>query len=313
MVVCLNEAHGESWAAYHGDCCDVVRQLPDESIGFSVYSPPFGSLFVYSDSAADMGNSSTDGEFEAHYRFLVREKFRVTKPGRITAVHCSDLPLTKWRDGQVGIKDFSGQIIRIHEDAGWVLHSRRTIWKDPVVEMTRTKHVGLVYGQLIKDSAKSRGGMPDYLLTFVKPGENAEPIEHEMDRGTAERLGRKRKGTASNTFSLQQWQEWASPVWMTVDQTDVLNGHLARDGADERHICPLQLDVIFRALIMWSNPGDVVLSPFMGIGSEGYQSVKNGRKFVGVELKESYFRQACKFLTEAEATADDLFALAAAE
>lgn len=311
MVICLNEAHGESWTAYHGDCCDVVRQLPDESIGFSVYSPPFGSLFVYSDSAADMGNSSTDGEFEAHYRFLVREKFRVTKPGRITAVHCSDLPLTKWRDGQVGIKDFSGQIIRIHEDAGWVLHSRRTIWKDPVVEMTRTKHVGLVYGQLIKDSAKSRGGMPDYLLTFVKPGDNAEPIEHEMDKSTANRLGRKRKGTATNTFSLQQWQEWASPVWMTVDQTDVLNGHLARDGSDERHICPLQLDVIFRALIMWSNPDDVVLSPFMGIGSEGYQSVKNGRKFVGVELKESYFRQACKFLTEAEATADDLFALAA--
>jgi DNA modification methylase len=311
MVVCLNEAHGESWAAYHGDCCDVVRQLPDESIGFSVYSPPFGSLFVYSDSAADMGNSSTDGEFEAHYRFLVREKFRVTKPGRITAVHCSDLPLTKWRDGQVGIKDFSGQIIRIHEDAGWVLHSRRTIWKDPVVEMTRTKHVGLVYGQLIKDSAKSRGGMPDYLLTFVKPGENAEPIQHEMDRGTAERLGRKRKGTGNDTFSLQQWQEWASPVWMTVDQTNVLNGHLAREGSDERHICPLQLDVIFRALVMWSNPGDVVLSPFMGIGSEGYQSVKNGRKFVGVELKESYFRQATKFLTEASATADDLFALAA--
>ena len=311
MVVCLNEAHGESWTAYHGDCCDVVRQLPDESIGFSVYSPPFGSLFVYSDSAADMGNSSTDGEFEAHYRFLVREKFRVTKPGRITAVHCSDLPLTKWRDGKVGIKDFSGQIIRIHEDAGWVLHSRRTIWKDPVVEMTRTKHVGLVYGQLIKDSAKSRGGMPDYLLTFVKPGDNAEPIEHEMDKSTANRLGRKRKGTATNTFSLQQWQEWASPVWMTVDQTDVLNGHLARDGSDERHICPLQLDVIFRALIMWSNPGDVVLSPFMGIGSEGFQSVKNGRKFVGVELKESYFRQACKFLIEAEATADDLFALAA--
>jgi DNA modification methylase len=313
MVVCLNEAHGAAWAAYHGDCCDVVRQLPDESIGFSVYSPPFGSLFVYSDSAADMGNSSTDGEFEEHYRFLVREKFRVTKPGRITAVHCSDLPLTKWKDGVVGFKDFSGDIIKIHREAGWVPHSRRTIWKDPVVEMTRTKHVGLVYGQLIKDSAKSRGGMPDYLLTFVKPGDNAEPIEHEMDRGTAERLGRKRKGTASNTFSLKQWQEWASPVWMTVDQTDVLNGHMARDGADERHICPLQLDVIFRALILWSNPGDVVLSPFMGIGSEGYQAVKNGRRFIGVELKDSYFRQAVKFLAEAEGTAADLFSLVAAE
>lgn len=312
-VTCLNEAHGESWAAYNGDCCDVVRQLPDNSVGFSVYSPPFRNLFVYSNSAADMGNSSTNVEFEDHYRFLVHEKLRVTKPGRLTAVHCSDLPLTKWRDGHVGIEDFSGQIIQAHKKAGWVYHGRRTIWKDPVVEMTRTKHVGLVYGQLIKDSSKSRGGMPDYLLTFIKPGDNDEPIRHEMDKATADRLGRKRMGLGNDEFSLAQWQEWASPVWMTVDQTNVLNGHLARDGADERHICPLQLDVIHRALVLWSNPGDIVLSPFMGIGSEGYQAIKNRRRFVGVELKESYFNQATKFLREAEGMAHDLFSMAAAQ
>ncbi len=286
-IRCLNDAHGERFAAYHGDCVDVVRQLPDASIDFSVYSPPFGSLFVYSESAADMGNNATDGEFKAHYRFLVAEKFRTTKPGRLTAVHCSDLPLTKWRDGVVGIKDFSGQIIRIHEEAGWVLHGRRTIWKCPVVEMTRTKHVGLLYKQLQKDSAKSRGGMPDYLLTFTKPGENANPIAH-----------------TPQTFGLPQWQEWASPVWMSVDQTNVLNVKSVRGAQDERHLCPLQLDVIERAIVLWSNPGDVVMSPFMGIGSEGYQALKLARKFVGVELKENYFRQAVKNLESVDRQSD---------
>lgn len=295
MVTCLNEKHGNDWTAYHGDCVDVVRQLPDASIGFSVYSPPFGSLFVYSESAADMGNSADDDEFQKHYGFLIKEKFRVTKPGRLTAVHCSDLPMTKWRDGHVGIKDFSGDIIRMHEDAGWIYHSRRTIWKCPVVEMTRTKHVGLLYKQLQKDSAKSRGGMPDYLLTFVKPGENVEPINHTPEN-----------------FPLDQWQEWASPVWMTINQTNVLNVKAAREPNDERHLCPLQLDVIERALVMWSNPGDVVLSPFMGIGSEGYMSVKLGRKFVGTELKEAYWKQACKNIGGIEAQPQFLFEDAAA-
>lgn len=285
-IRCLNEHHGENFTAYNGDCVDILRQLPDQCIDFSVYSPPFGSLFVYSESAADMGNS-TDEEFADHYSFLVREKFRVTKPGRITAVHCSDLPMTKWKDGAVGIKDFSGQIIQIHEDAGWILHSRRTIWKCPVTEMTRTKHVGLLYKQLRKDSVKSRGGMPDYLLTFVKPGDNAEPISHTPE-----------------DFSLDQWQEWASPVWMSVNQSNVLNVKMAREGQDERHLCPLQLDVIDRALIMWSNAGDKVLSPFMGIGSEGYCSLKLGRKFIGTELKESYWRQACKYLNQIDQQGD---------
>ena len=302
-IRCLNSASGDNWHAINGDCVDVLVQMPDNSIDFSVYSPPFGSLFVYSESAADMGNS-TDEEFAKHYAWMVQEKFRVTKPGRLTAVHCSDLPMTKWKDGAVGIKDFSGQIIQIHEDAGWVFHSRRTIWKSPVTEMTRTKHVGLVYGQLIKDSAKSRGGMPDYLMTFVKPGENVEPIEHDMDEATALRLGRKRK-PGHHIFSLEQWQEWASPVWMSIDQSNVLNVEMAREAGDERHLCPLQLDVIERALIMWSNPGNVVLSPFMGIGSEGVMSLRHGRKFIGTELKESYWRQACRYL-DAEDRQGDL-------
>jgi DNA modification methylase len=286
QVRCLNSKKSENYVAFHGDCVDVLRQIPDNSVGFSVYSPPFGSLFVYSESVADMGNS-TDAEFSEHYAYLVREKFRITQPGRLTAVHCSDLPMTKWKDGAVGIKDFSGQIIKIHEDAGWIMHSRRTIWKCPVTEMTRTKHVGLLYKQLQKDSAKSRGGMPDYLITFVKPGENQAPISHTPD-----------------DFPLSQWQEWASPVWMTIDQSNTLNVRMAKDHADERHLCPLQLDVIERAIIMWSNPGDVVLSPFMGIGSEGVVALKTGRKFIGTELKESYFNQACRYLDERDRQGD---------
>ena len=278
-VKCLGEAHGDRYAAYHGDCVDVVRQLPDASVGFSVYSPPFSNLFVYSDSAADMGNAGSDGEFLEHYGYLLAELARVTKPGRLSAVHCSDLPLTKWKDGVIGIKDLSGDIIRAHQAAGWVLHSRVTIWKCPVVEMTRTKALGLLYKQLKKDSTRSRTGMCDYLLVFRAPGENAEPVGHDAE-----------------DFPVEQWQQWASPVWMDIQQTNTLNAAVAREAADERHLCPLQLDLIKRALILWSNPGDVVLSPFMGIGSEGVESLREKRRFVGVELKEAYFRQAIKAL-----------------
>lgn len=308
--VSLNAAQGENWQAVHGDCVDVLRQMPDNSLGFSVYSPPFGSLFVYSNSECDMGNSSSDGEFERHYAYMVKEKFRATKPGRLTAVHCTDLPLTKWRDGHVGLKDFPGQIIRVHEESGWIYHARVTIWKCPVVEMTRTKAVGLVYGQLMKDSSKSRVGLPDYLLVFRKPGDNAEPIVHDMGEKTSARLERDRVNIGHSEIPLSMWQEWASPVWMTVDQTNVLNVAAAKEQADEKHLCPLQIDVIERSLILWSNPGDVVLSPFMGIGSEGHCALKLKRKFVGVELKESYWRQACKHLAMAEAGAVDLFAVA---
>jgi DNA modification methylase len=289
-IRCLGEAHGEKWAAYHGDCVDVVAQLPDNSVGFSVYSPPFSNLFVYSDSLADMGNNANDGDFFQQYQYLLREMARVTMPGRLSAVHCSDLPLTKWKDGMIGIKDLSGDIIRAHQESGWILHSRVTIWKCPVVEMTRTKALGLLYKQLQKDSTRSRQGMADYLLVFRAPGENAEPV-----------------GQDSKMFPVDQWQQWASPVWMDIRQTNTLNVAVAREDKDEKHLCPLQLDLIERALILWSNPGDIVLSPFMGIGSEGYVSLKCKRRFVGVELKEAYFNQAAKHLAAQEASAPSLF------
>jgi len=289
-IRCLNEAHGERWGAFHADCVDLVRQLPDASVGFSVYSPPFANIFVYSDSVADMGNCASDDEFAQHYRFLIAEKLRVTKPGRLTAVHCSDLPSSKWKDGVIGLKDFPGEIIRAHQDAGWVFHSRVTVWRDPVVEMTRTKALGLLYKQLQKDSTRSRQGMADYVLVFRKPGENVEPVGHRPEH-----------------FPVSQWQQWASPVWMDIQQTNTLNVTMARDHADERHVCPLQLDLIERALTLWSNPGDVVLSPFMGIGSEGVVSLKLKRRFIGVELKESYFRQACRYLDQADRSSASLF------
>lgn len=292
-VRCLEADEGDAWKAINGDCVDVLAQLPENSVDFSVYSPPFGSLFTYSDSAADMGNS-TDAEFARHYAYLVAEKLRATKPGRITAVHCSDLPMFKWKEGAVGIKDFSGQIIEIHQRSGWVYHSRRTIWKCPVSEMARTKAVGLQYKFIKEDSAKSRGGLPDYLLTFVKPGENAVPITHTPEQ-----------------FPLAQWQEWASPVWMTIKQGNVLNVRAAKEAADERHLCPLQLDLIERAIILWSNPGEVVLSPFMGIGSEGVVSLKLKRRFVGIELKESYFKEACGYLHAGERQSSLKFGVAA--
>lgn len=295
-IRCLNDAHGDRFAVYNGDCVDVVSQLPDNSVGFSIYSPPFSNLFVYSDSLADMGNSASDGEFLQQYGFLLRELTRVTKPGRLSAVHCSDLPLTKWKDGMIGIKDLSGDIIRAHQEVGWVLHSRVTIWKCPVVEMTRTKALGLLYKQLQKDSTKSRQGMADYLLVFRAPGENTEPV-----------------GQDSREFPVEQWQQWASPVWMDIRQTNTLNVAVAREDKDEKHLCPLQLDLIERCLVMWSNPNDIVLSPFMGIGSEGVMSLRRKRRFVGVELKDAYFRQAVKHLESEERNAPTLFDMMAAD
>ena len=296
-VPCLNEAHGASWSAYHGDSCDVLRHVPTASVGFSVYSPPFENIFSYSESECDLGNCTNGDEFQHHYGFILEEMTRITKPGRLSAVHCSDLPLTKWRDGVVGIKDFSGDIIRAHQAHGWVLHSRVTIWKCPVVEMTRTKALGLLYKQLKKDSTRSRQGMADYVLVFRAPGENAEPV-----------------GQDEKNFPVEQWQQWASPVWMDIRQTDTLNVQMTKEAGDQKHVCPLQLDLIERCVTMWSNPGDVVLSPFMGIGSEGVVSVRLKRKFLGVELKPSYFATACRNLASAEAHAPTLFdAIAGAE
>ena len=289
-VMCLGESHGVEWSAYNADCIDVARQLPDRSVGFSVYSPPFSNLFTYSDSELDMGNNANDDEFAKHYAFLVEQQLRITKPGRLIAVHCSDLPLTKWKDGVIGINPLSDKISAIHRDAGMILHSKVTIWKDPVVEMTRTKAIGLLYKQLKKDSTRSRMGMPDYLLVFRVPGENAEPV-----------------GQDENLFPVEQWQQWASPVWMDIRQTNTLNVQQAREDKDERHLCPLQLDLIERAVTLWSNRGDVVMSPFMGIGSEGVTALKLRRKFLGVELKEAYFRVAAKNLATGELHAPSLF------
>jgi hypothetical protein len=308
-VRCLNSAHGQRWTAINGDSCDVLAQLPDASVGFSVYSPPFGDLFVYSESESDLGNSANDAEFFSHYEFIIRHKLRVTKPGRMTAVHCSDLPTRKWKDGYIGTKPFSDQITAAHEAAGWHFVRRVTIWRDPVVEMTRTKALHLLHKQILKDSTCSWPGTPDYLLVFRAPGENSEPVGHKPA-----------------DFPVDLWQKWASPVWFDISQTAVLNNKAeaskwvgdavsldaARDEADERHLCPLQLPLIDRAVTMWSNPGDVVLSPFLGIGSEGVVSVKRGRRFFGCELKPSYWRQAVHALEGAERGAVDLFSVAAA-
>lgn len=281
--------NGTQWECTNTDCIPFAQQAPSESIHLSVYSPPFANLYTYSDKLEDMGNCADDDEFIEQYTFLVRELIRMTKPGRMTCVHCIDLPSFKWKHGEVGLRDFPGSIIKTHVDAGWIYHSRVTIWKDPVVEMQRTKSIGLLHKQLKKDSTMSRAGLPDYLLVFRKPGENPEPVTHTAD-----------------DFPVEQWQQWASPVWMDVNQTRTLNVRAAREAKDEKHICPLQLDVVERCLVLWSNKGDVVFSPFTGIGSEGVCSVKLGRKFIGTELKESYWKQACGYLAQAEAEARTL-------
>ena len=296
----LDAAQGERFYAVNADCVEFAASLPDASVGFSVYSPPFAQLFVYSDSERDMGNVKDEAEFKALYRHLVREKLRITKPGRLTAVHCSDLPRTKTAHGTVGLYDFPADIREVHEAEGWTYHSRITVWKDPVVEMQRTKALGLLYKQIQTDSTRNRQGMPDYVLVFRKT---------PADEKEADRVGQDAK-----LFPVSMWQQWASPVWMDIDQTDVLNVKVAREDKDERHLCPLQLDLIERCVRLWTNPGDTVFSPFMGIGSEGWAALKAGRRFVGSELKPAYFRQARKNLAEMEAqsSAPNLLDLAGA-
>jgi len=267
---------GDGWKVYHGDCVRVAKMIPDNSVDFSVFSPPFADLFTYSDDLQDMGNCQNLCEFTKHFEFLIAEIARVLVPGREVAVHCVDLLSTKWKHGKIEFQDFSGEIIRAFWRHGFLFHSRICIWKSPVTEMQRTKAHGLLYKTLKADSCDSRVGCADYLLVFRKPGENPRPVTKHPEH-----------------FPVDLWQEVASPVWMTVDQGRVLNREGARDNRDERHICPLQLDVVERAIILWTNPDDLVYSPFTGIGSEGYAALNLGRKFVGSELKESYFDQAC--------------------
>lgn len=286
---------GKNWTMHNGDCVRITNQIPDNSIGFSVFSPPFADLFTYSNDIQDMGNCSDLSEFMEQFDFLIENLGRITMPGRHCAVHCCDLLSTKWKHGKIEFQDFSGTIARAFRKRGWLLHSRITIWKDPVTEMQRTKAHGLLYKTLRGDSSDSRVGAPDYLLVFRKPGENPIPIEH-----------------TPSSLPLDKWQELASPVWWTVNQMRVLDYEVARGKDDEKHICPLQLDVIERALTLWSAPNDLVLSPFAGIGSEGYCAVKMGRQFVGCELKPEYFSRACHNLKMANQDLEmDLFGSAA--
>jgi superfamily II DNA or RNA helicase len=317
---------GEHWKLHHGDCVNVARKIESDSVGFSVYSPPFSNLYIYSDSEFDMGNSTDDGQFMEHYSYLADELHRITTPGRLTAIHCKDLPMYKGRDGAAGLRDFPGEIIKMYESKGWQYHSRVTIWKDPVIEMQRTKNHGLLYKQLCKDSAASRQGMADYIIVMRKWADEDkwDPVTTGGDRfcdyvgstqyrPAAKEISRGRDAAEkARLFSIAVWQRYASPVWFDINQTNVLNYKLAKEKHEERHICPLQLDVIERCIDLWSNPGDVVFSPFAGIGSEGVVALRMGRQFVGAELKESYFDIACRNLDEVkqEKSQDDMFAAA---
>jgi hypothetical protein len=281
----MTTAEGRGWVAYNADTVEVARAMPDASADYSIFSPPFASLYTYSSSARDMGNVRNDAEFFEHYKFLIREQFRVMKQGRLVSIHCMLMPTSKERDGYIGLRDFRGDIIRAYQAEGFIFHSEVVIWKDPVTAMQRTKALGLLHKTIRKDSAMSRQGIPDYLVTMRKPGVNPEPIAH-----------------TSEQFPVSLWQKYASPVWMDIDPSDTLQYRSAREHDDERHICPLQLQVIQRGLELWSNPNDVVWSPFMGIASEGVVALEAGRRFVGAELKESYFKQAVGNLTIAESS-----------
>ena len=279
----IDQELSPDFAAYHADTVEVARDMPSESVDFSVFSPPFASLYTYSASERDMGNCRGIDDFLEHFRFLIKEQRRVMRPGRLVAIHCMLMPTSKERDGFIGLNDFRGDLIRAYRAEGFIHHSEVVIWKDPVTAMQRTKALGLLWKTIKKDSTMSRQGIPDYVVIMRTPGENLTPVAH-----TAEE------------FPVDQWQRWASPVWMDIDPSDTLQYQSARENEDERHICPLQLGVIRRAVALWSNPGDLVWSPFMGIGSEGHVALQMGRRFVGAELKESYYRQAVKNLHAAK-------------
>lgn len=286
----LDQTQGDNWTMIHGDCVEALQGLPERSVDYSIFSPPFASLYTYSNSPRDMGNCRNDAEFFEQFGYLVRELARVMKPGRNVSFHCMLMPTSKERDGYIGLRDFRGDLIRAFQANGWIFHSEVVIWKDPVTQMQRTKALGLLHKSVRENASMCRQGIPDYLITMRAPGDNPERVTHT------------REG-----YPVDLWQKVASPVWMDIDPSDTLQFKSAREHDDERHICPLQLEVIRRGIDLWTNPGDVVLSPFAGIGSEGYVAVEMGRKFVGVELKASYYQQACLNLANAGAQ-QDLFA-----
>ena len=281
----IDQAVTDRYALYNGDSAEILQGIPSDSIHYSIFSPPFASLYTYSNSERDLGNCRTTAEFYTQFKFIVDELYRVLMPGRLISFHCMDLPLSKERDGIIGLRDFRGELIKLFEDSGFVLHSQVCIWKDPVIAMQRTKAIGLLHKQLKKDSCMSRQGIPDYLVTMRKPGENTEPVSH-----------------TNETFPVQVWQKYASPIWTDINPSDTLQASSARDEKDERHICPLQLTVIRRALNLWTNPGDTVLTPFLGIGSEAYVALELGRRAIGIELKPSYFKQAVRNCDSVTAT-----------
>ena len=283
----LQQVIGENYSLYNGDSCEIIRGIPDNSIHYTLFSPPFASLYTYSNSDRDMGNCRNDGEFYEHFKFLAAELYRVTMPGRLLSFHCMDLPRMKERDGVIGLKDFPAILRQVFEDCGFIYHSRVTIWKNPVTEMQRTKALGLLHKQIKKDSAMNRQGIPDYILTMRKPGDNPERVTH-----------------TDETFPCDVWQQYASPVWMDIRQSDTLQKNSAREEKDERHICPLQLEVIRRCIELWTNPGDIVLEPFGGIGSVPYVVRKLGRRAIACELKESYYRQMVANVAAAEPVPD---------
>lgn len=288
MMDVLAQTIEKQYAIYNGDSCELIKNIPDNSIHYTIFSPPFASLYTYSNSDRDMGNCRGDNEFYEHFKFLAQELYRVTMPGRLLSFHCMDLPLMKERDGVIGLKDFPSLVRQIFEDCGFIYHSKVTIWKNPVTEMQRTKALGLLHKQIRKDSTMNRQGIPDYIVTMRKPGENPERVEHTHE-----------------TFPVDVWQNYASPVWMDIRQSDTLQKKSARTEKDERHICPLQLEVIQRCIELWTNKGDIVLDPFAGIGSSPYVAVTLGRRGIGFELKDSYYKQAVANL-EIAANSDKL-------
>lgn len=274
---CLNQVVNERYSIYNGDSCEIMNDIPDNSVHYSIFSPPFADLYVYSNSERDMGNCKSKSEFYEHFKFIVKELYRITMNGRLVSFHCMNLPTMKQKDGFIGISDFRGELIKLFQECGFIFHSEVCIWKDPVIAMQRTKALGLLHKQIKKDSAMCRQGIPDYLITMRKPGDNPEKITH-----------------TNESFPVQVWQNYASPVWMDINPSDTLQRNSARDEKDEKHICPLQLDVIRRAINLWTNENDIVFTPFMGIGSEVYQALKMNRRGIGIELKESYYEQAVK-------------------
>jgi len=290
MMNCIDQEHSETWSLYHGDCVEVLAGLPDASIDYSIFSPPFSSLYTYSNSPRDFGNCRTDDEFYEHMGFLIEQLRRVMKPGHNVSFHCMLLPTSKERHGYIGLRDFRGDLIRAFQAHGFIFASEVVIWKDPVTAMQRTKALGLLHKTVRENACMSRQGIPDYLVTMRCPGEMVDRVKH-----------------AAEDYPVSKWQQIASPIWMDIDPSDTLQFQSAREHNDERHICPLQLEVIRRGVELWTNPGHVVLSPFAGIGSEGHVAVQMGRRFIGAELKASYYRQAVQNLRNALKVTGDLF------